>query len=119
MKEEVSVLAVADYRLPRLLHMALALIIAIEGALNINRGLSEQHGLLVCFGGAETVGVLLFVWPRAMAVGACILVCTFLIAAALHVAGHEFPSEHLVYAVAILVVAAHRGRPPASRQTVA
>jgi hypothetical protein len=44
--------------------MALALTIAVEGALNINRGLSEQHGLLDCFGGAEAVGALLFVWPR-------------------------------------------------------
>jgi hypothetical protein len=113
------VLAVSDYRYPRLLHLALALIIVVEGVLNIGRGRSAQDGLLVCFGGAEAVGALLFVWPRAMAVGACVLVCTFLTAAGLHVVGHEFPSEHLVYAVAILVVVAHRGQPPASRRAIA
>jgi hypothetical protein len=113
------VLTASGRRLPRLLHVALALIIAVEGALNVSRGFSEQHGLLACFGGAEAVGALLFMWPRAMAVGACILVCTFLIAAGFHIAGLAFPSEHLVYAVAILVIGAQRRQPPASEQTAA
>ena len=105
--------------LARPLHIALALIIAVEGVLNVNRGFSEHHGLLVCFGVAEAIGALFFVWQRTLALGACILVCTFVIAAGFHIAGHEFPSEHLVYAVAILVVVAHRRQPPASHPTAA
>lgn len=109
----------SGYALPRLLHIALALILAVEGALNVERGVSEQHRLLVCFGIAEAVGALFFVWQRAIAAGACILVCTFLIAAGLHIAEREFPSEHLVYAVAILVVLIHRRQPATSHQAAA
>jgi hypothetical protein len=108
----VPVLGPSDPRLPKVLHVTLALIIALEGALNVTRGLSgERDFLLVCFGAAEAVGALFFVWPRTLAVGACILVCTFLIAAAFHVVEHDFPSEHLVYTVSILVVLAQRRRP--------
>jgi hypothetical protein len=42
--------------------------------------------------------------PRTVAAGACILVCAFLAAAGVHALGHTWPFDHLVYAVAVVVV---------------
>jgi len=95
----------SEHQSPTLLHVALALIIAVEGAINLVHGLSAQEDLqLVAFGTAEAVGALVFIWPRSLRVGGCILVCTFLVAAVVHLLAGDFPSEHLVYAVAVLFV---------------
>jgi hypothetical protein len=115
------VLQAAMHRASLVLHATLALIIALEGALNLIHGLSAQgDSQMIAFGSAEAFGALLFIWPRAMRVGACVLVCTFLIAAIVHVLRGEFPSEHLVYAVAVLFVATHASQSlPSPRQTPA
>lgn len=90
------------------LHLSLGLIIAAEGALNLVHGFSAQRDpQLIAFGAAEGLGALAFIWPRTLRVGGCVLVCTFLIAAVVHLLGGEFPSEHLVYAVAVLFVMTH------------
>jgi hypothetical protein len=92
-------------RVTRALHVALGLLIALEGALNLAHGFAGERDLqLIAFGGAEAAGALLFLWSRTIAAGACILVCAFLVAAGVHVLGHDPPFEHLVYAVAVLVV---------------
>jgi hypothetical protein len=92
------------------LHLALGIIIAVEGALNLIHAFSAQTDhLLMAFGAAEATGAPLFMWPRTILVGGCLLFCTFVIAAVVHVSGGEFPSEHLVYAVAVLFVMT-RGR---------
>jgi hypothetical protein len=106
------VLRTSSYRVTRALHVALAALIALEGAFNLAHGFAAERDLqLIAFGVAEAAGALLFVWPRTIAAGACILVCAFLIAAGVHVLGHDPPFEHLVYAVAVLVVLAHYKEP--------
>jgi hypothetical protein len=42
-----------------------------------------------------------------MRIGACGLVCAFIIAAAVHLLQGDCPSEHLVYAVAVLFFMIH------------
>src|SRR5712692_988249 len=91
-----------------ILHVALGLILAVEGALTLVHALSMHHDAhLIAFGTVKTIAALLFIWPRTMLVGGCVLFCTFLIAAAVHVVRREFPSEHLVYAVAVMLVMIH------------
>jgi hypothetical protein len=107
-----KVFRISDYRLPKALHLALGLLIALEGASNLFHGAATDRDLqLIAFGAAEAVGAVLFLWPRTIAAGACILVCAFLVAAGGHVLGHDLPFEHLVYAVAVLIVVAHRKTP--------
>jgi uncharacterized membrane protein len=106
--QERKVFRTSYYRLPKALHLTLALLIALEGASNLFHGFGADRDLeLIAFGAAEAVGGVLFIWSRTIAAGACILVCAFLVAAGVHVLGHDLPFEHLIYAVAVLVVAAH------------
>jgi uncharacterized membrane protein len=99
------VLSKFDHRFSGALHIALGSLIAIEGAFNLAHGFAgERDPQLIAFGAAEIAGALLFTWSRTIAAGACILVCAFLIAAGVHVLGHDLPVEHLIYAVAVLVV---------------
>jgi hypothetical protein len=106
------VFCTSDYRLPKALHLALGLLIALEGTSNLFHGAGADRDVeLIAFGAAEAVGAVLFMWPRTLAAGACILVCAFLVAAGVHVLGHDLPFEHLVYAVAVLVVVAHHKTP--------
>ena len=101
----------ADHRLAKALHVALGLLIALEGTFNVAHGLgNDLDPQLAAFGGAEVIGGLLFTWSRTIAAGACILVCAFLLAAGVHLLGHDLPFEHLVYAIAVLMVLAHQGR---------
>jgi cytochrome b561 len=96
------VLRTPYHRLARVLHWALGLLILVEGAFNLAHGLASQRDLqLVAFGTAEAVGAILFAWSRTIAVGACVLVCAFLLAAGVHVLHRDLPIEHLVYAVAV------------------
>ena len=91
-----------------LLHIVLGLILAVEGALVMVRGFSVAHdSLLVLFGAVELVSAAFFVWPRTVRLGACGLICAFLVAAVFHISHGEFPSEHLVAAVAVALVAVH------------
>jgi hypothetical protein len=102
------VLRTSHHRLPRALHLALACLIVVEGSFNLAHGLAEDRDLqLIAFGTAEAVGAVLFAWLRTIGVGTCILVCTFLIAAGVHVLERDMPIEHLVYAIAVLVVLSH------------
>ncbi|MGH7426843.1 MAG: hypothetical protein ACREMW_13860 [Gemmatimonadales bacterium] len=96
-------------RLPfTILHLALGLILAVEGVLTLIHGLSVHNAPhLIAFGAVEAIGALLFIWPRTLLVGGCFLLCAFLIAAAVHLLRGEFPSEHLVYAVAVLFSMVH------------
>jgi uncharacterized membrane protein len=104
------VLRTPDHRLASALHLALGLLILVEGVFNIVHGLAgEGDAQLIAFGAAESVGAILFAWSRTIAVGACILVCAFLLAAGVHVLARDLPIEHLVYAVAVLVVVVHHG----------
>jgi hypothetical protein len=90
------------------LHLALGLLVLLEGGLNIAGGLSHERSLeSIAFGTAEAVGAVLFMVPRTLAAGACILICAFLVAAAVHVVEWDSPIEHLVYGVAVLLVLAH------------
>jgi hypothetical protein len=90
------------------LDLALGLIVGLEGVLILIQALSVQpDSHLIAFGAAEVIGALLFIWPRTMRIGACVLVCSFLIAVVVHLLEREFPSEHLVYAVAVLLAVAH------------
>ncbi len=108
-------LRTSDYRLPRALHFALGLLIVLEGSVNLAHGLSgARDAQLIAFGAAEVIGAVLFAWSRTIAVGACVLVCAFLIAAGVHVLARDWPFEHLVYAVAVLVVLAHHNSPYSS-----
>ena len=92
------------------LHLALGLILAVEGGLTLIHGLSAHDDLhLLAFAATEVIGALLFVSHRTMRIGGCFLVCAFVIAAVVHVLRGEFPSEHLVYAVAVLFVMIHGG----------
>lgn len=92
-------------RAARALHLALGLLIVVEGAVNLGLCIANERGLqLIAFHTAQAVGALLFIVPRTVAVGACILVCAFLAAAGVHALGHTWPFTHLVYAVAVLVV---------------
>jgi hypothetical protein len=110
--KETCVIRTTTERLLRALHLALALLIAAEGTVNLVHGFSPQRDpQLIAFGTAETVGALLLPWTPTLAMGVCVLACTFVIAAAVHLLAHDFPSEHLVYAVAVLsVMAHHRGQ---------
>ena len=91
-----------------LLHIALGLILAVEGAIILVRGLSVEHdSLLVCFGAVELIAATLFVWPRTILIGACGLICASLIAAVFHIIAGEFPSEHLVAVVAVALATVH------------
>ena len=102
----------SDDRLPNTLHWALAVLILLEGSVNLAHGFSGDHDAqLLSFGAAEVLGAALFAWSRTIAAGACVLVCGFLIAAGVHVLGHDWPFEHLIYAVAVLLVLAHHRLP--------
>ena len=90
------------------LHVALGLILVVEGTLTLVHALSVHHDSHpVAFGTVEAMAALLFIWPRTIRLGGCILFCAFLIAAVVHLLRGEFPSEHLVYAVAALFVMIH------------
>ena len=99
----------SDDRLSRALHVALGLLLAVEGGINLARCLAGDHDpRLIAFSAVQTAGALLFTWSRTVGVGACILVCAFLIAAGVHALDrHDVPFEHLIYAVAVLVVVTH------------
>ena len=98
-------LLTSDRRVARVLHLALGLLIAVEGAVNLALCIANERGIqLIAYHAAEVAGALLFMVPRTVTAGACILVCAFLAAAAIHALGHTLPFEHLVYAVAVLVV---------------
>ena len=87
------------------LRAALGLILALEGTLTLIHSLSVHHDPhSIAFGATETVAAMLFILPRTMRVGGCILFCAFLIGAGIHLLHGEFPSEHLVYALAVLLV---------------
>lgn len=102
-------------RAPLLLHVALGLIFVIEGVLILVRGFTVEHdSLLVCFGVVESISAALFIWPRMVRIGACGLVCAFLVAAVFHVIDGEFPSEHLAAAVAVTFVTIHSTGWPSS-----
>lgn len=101
---------ISPSRLSRTLHLALGLILTLEGVLTLIHALAEHHDLhLLAFASLQVSGALLFTWPRTIRIGACILVCTFAIAAIVHFARGEFPSEHLVYIIAVLFVMTHHG----------
>ena len=90
------------------LHLALGLILAIEGVLTLIHAFSAHEDVyLLAFAAIEVIGALLFIWPRTIRIGGCLLVCTFVIAALVHLVRGQFPSEHLVYAVAVLFVMIH------------
>ena len=87
------------------LHIALGLTLAVEGVLTLVHAVAEHHDShLLAYATMEVIAALLFIWPRTMRIGGCILVCAFLFAAVVHLLRGEFPSEHLVYAVAVLFV---------------
>lgn len=89
-------------RVPAALHVALGIILAIEAGLTLSHALSVHHDMhLALVGAIQGLGALLFVWPRTMRAGACVLICLFLISAVVHLVRGEFPSEHLVYAIAV------------------
>ena len=101
------------HRATMLLYIVLGLVFAIEGALVLVRGLSvERDPQLVCYGAVELISAALFIWPRTIRLGACGLVCAFLVAAVVHVVAGEFPSEHLASAVAVAFVTIHSARSP-------
>jgi hypothetical protein len=91
-----------------MLHVGLGLILAIEGSQTLVHALSVHRDFhLIAFGAVQAIAALFFIWPRTMLIGGCFLVCAFLIAAVVHVLRGEFPSEHLIYAIAILFVMTH------------
>ena len=110
----------SDRRLARVLHLALGLLIVVEGAVNLGLCFANERGLqLIAFHAAQAVGALLFILPRTVSVGACILVCAFLAAAGVHALGHTLPFDHLVYAVAVLVVLTQYKAPVRSERPAA
>jgi hypothetical protein len=89
----------------RVLSVILGATLAIEGGLILAHAVLQHEGMhVVAFGAVELVSALLFVWPRTMRFGACGLVCASLVAAVFHVVEGEFPSKHLVAAIAVLIV---------------
>lgn len=95
-------------RATMLLYISLGLIFAVEGVLILVRGLTvERDSQLVVYGAVEVISAALFIWRRTIQLGACGLVCAFLVAAVVHVAGGAFPSEHLAAAVAVAFVTIH------------
>jgi hypothetical protein len=106
-----SVTSILSRLSPNVLVLALGLIIAVEGALNLAGGLAAgiDH-LQVAFGAAELAGAVMLPWPRTLPAGGCVLFCTFIVATVVHASGGDFPSEHLVYAVAVLFAMSRPGR---------
>jgi uncharacterized membrane protein HdeD (DUF308 family) len=93
------------------LYVALGLILVIEAVLTLRHALSvhhDQHLALVAV--TQGIGALLFIWPRTMRIGACLLVCLFLISAVVHAFRGEFASEHLVSAIAVSFIMLTRPR---------
>lgn len=100
-------------RASTLLYIVLGVIFAIEGAFILVRGLTvERDPQLLVYGAVELISATLFIWPRTIRLGACGLVCAFLLAAVIHLVGGEFPSEHLASAVAVAFVTLHKARSP-------
>lgn len=97
-------------RASTVLHIALGLILAAEGAIILSGAVSEHHeGQLIAFGAAQIVGAVLFVWRRTILMGGCVVLCASLIAACVHAFEGEFPAAHLVAAVAVLYVVVQNG----------
>lgn len=89
-------------KLPVALKVTLGIVLAIEAGLILYHAVSAHHDLhLALVGAVQGLGALLFIWPRTMRAGACVLICLFLISAVVHLVRGEFPSEHLVYAIAV------------------
>ena len=107
-------------RWSRALHLALGLILAVEGSLTLRHALFAHEDLhFRAFAAIQWVGALLFIWPRTLQVGGCILACVYLIAAVVHGLRGEFSAEHLVYTVAVLTVMIHGGGWSSSGQAAA
>lgn len=110
----------SDRRLARVLHLALGLLLVVEGAVNLGLCIVNERGmLLIAFHATQVVAALLFIVPRTLAAGACILVGAFLAAAGVHALEHTLPFEHLVYAVAVLMVWTRYKTPVGSERTTA
>jgi hypothetical protein len=93
------------------LYVAFGIILAVEGIMTLTHAVPDRNTLHVAFGAAETMGALLFLWPRTMRLGAmCCLLPAFAAAAMVHIGQGEFPSEHLVYAIATVFATLHGAR---------
>jgi len=78
------------------LHLALGLLIFVEGSVNLGFCMANERDLeLIAFHTAQAAGALLFIFPRTVAAGAWILICAFLAAAAVHALEHTLPFDHL------------------------
>jgi hypothetical protein len=108
----------SNRRAPAALHLVLALLIGAQGAINLVVCIFNARGLhLIGFHAAEVVGALLFVWPRTAVAGAWFLVCIYVAAAGVHAFERNWPFEHLIYAVAVLYVAARHDTSPIPENT--
>ena len=93
------------------LYVALGLIFVVEAVMTLRHALSVHHdGHLALVAATQGIGALLFIWPRTIRIGACILVCLFLISAVVHAVRGEFAAEHLVAAIAVLFIVLTRPR---------
>lgn len=101
----------SDHRLSRVLHLALGLIFAIEGALTLRHALSEHHDLhLLVMATTQTLAALLFTWPRTMRIGGWVLVAMFTISAGIQLLRSDFPTAQLVYVIALVFMILHGSR---------
>lgn len=102
------------HRLSRVLHLALGLILVVEGALTLRHAMSEHHDLhLVAVATAQILAALLFTWPRTVRIGGWVLVAMFVISAGDRLLRGDFPAAQLVYVVAVLFMMLHGSRPSA------
>jgi hypothetical protein len=106
-REPKTVFHPSDRRVLRVLHIALGLLLAIQGAINLFLCVVNARGLqLIAFHAVEVAGALLFIWSRTIVTGAWVLVGAYLAAAVVHALDRNPPFEHLVYAIAVLIVLA-------------
>ena len=95
----------SDRRSARALHLSLGLLLVVEGVVNLALCIVNERGvLLIAFHAVQVVGALLFILSRTVAAGACVLVCAFLAAAGVHALERTLPFDHLIHAVAVLIV---------------
>ena len=76
----------------------------VRWAAHANHG---AHSHLALLAGVEALGAVLFLIPRALRLGAALLLLTLAVAFGFHALRHEFRWDLLVYAAAVLFVAVH------------
>jgi hypothetical protein len=90
-----------------LLHVTLALLLGIGGALTAAHATGAHAMHLIVLGGFESVAAVLFLFPRTLRLGAAGLLLSCGAAFVAHASMGQWRADLLVYMVAVLFVALH------------